>query len=343
MGVSALYQEIVLAHNRAPRNFGALDGWTHAADGANPLCGDALRCEARVRDGRVQALRFSGESCAITTATASMLGELVEGRAVPAVEELQRSFAAMLAGGDGADGLGELVAMRELRQFPARIKCAMLPFATLLAALHGESRATTESGPSDAAGRGDEPGRMYAPVSFRAAAESDVPAIVALVESAYRGDASRAGWTTEADFLDGQRTDPLSVSVIIAKPEARIVLAESGGELVACAHVERQGEASYFGMFSVRPTAQGNGIGDALLGESERVARDELGCSAMRMNVISIRAELIAWYERRGYSPTGETSPFPYGDERFGIPKRDDLVFLVLTKPLASNAARASA
>ena len=171
------------------------------------------------------------------------------------------------------------------------------------------------------------------PTTFRTAGGGDIAAIVALVESAYRGDVSRKGWTTEADLLDGQRTDPVSVGTLIKKPGSRIVLAERDG-LLACANIEKQGDAAYFGMFSVRPDLQGAGVGRALLAEAERVAREEWGCREMQMTVISIRDELIAWYERRGYRRTGRYSPFPYGDERFGIPKRDDLRFELLTKAL---------
>jgi len=169
---------------------------------------------------------------------------------------------------------------------------------------------------------------------FRVATLDDIATIVALVESAYRGDVSKKGWTTEADLLDGQRTDPLSVSGLVAKPGSRILLAERGGELLACANIEKQGEAAYFGMFSVRPDLQGGGVGKAMLAEAERVAREEWLCSEMQMTVISVRDELIAWYERRGYRRTGCYSPFPYGDERFGIPKRDDLRFELLVKSL---------
>lgn len=173
---------------------------------------------------------------------------------------------------------------------------------------------------------------------FRAATASDVDAIVALTESAYRGDASRVGWTTEADLLDGQRTDAREVLELVARPEARIELAEREGTLVACCVVERLAAEhagdGYFGMFSVRPTEQGHGTGRALLGEAERIARDEWHCAHMRMTVIDARAELIAWYERRGYHRTGEHKPFPYGDARFGIPKRDDLRFEWLVKAL---------
>jgi ribosomal protein S18 acetylase RimI-like enzyme len=170
--------------------------------------------------------------------------------------------------------------------------------------------------------------------TFRLAMPDDVVAIVALVESAYRGDASRKGWTTEADFLDGQRTDAEGVAGLIGKPGSFILLGERDGNLLACANIEQRGAAAYFGMFSVRPDLQGSGIGSALLAEAERLARDEWACREMQMTVISIRDELIAWYERRGYRRTGRYSPFPYGDERYGIPKRDDLRFEFLVKPL---------
>lgn len=173
-------------------------------------------------------------------------------------------------------------------------------------------------------------------LAIRDATPADVPAIVALVESAYRGDSSRAGWTTEADLLEGQRVDQQGVHEIVTKPGSRVLLASSAsGELLACAHLERQGNACYFGMFSVKPTAQGGGIGNRMLVEAERIARDEWLCEAMQMTVISIRTDLIPWYERRGYRRTGRFKPFPYGDERFGIPKRDDLRFEMLEKALA--------
>ena len=171
-------------------------------------------------------------------------------------------------------------------------------------------------------------------LAFRAAAPADAAAIVALVESAYRGDASRVGWTTEADLLDGRRTGADDVLAQIGRPQSRMLLAERTGELLACAHVAVEDGAGYFGMFSVRPGLQGGGIGGRVLAEAERIARDEFGMAVMRMTVIDLREELIAWYERRGYRRTGIKKPFPYGDERFGLPRRDDLRFEVLEKPL---------
>ena len=174
-------------------------------------------------------------------------------------------------------------------------------------------------------------------LQFRTATPADIADVVALVESAYRGEGSKQGWTTEADLLDGQRTDAAGVGALVGRRDARVLLAEADGAIVACAQLEHEGDTGYFGMFSVRPRLQGAGVGRAVLVEAERIARDEWGCRTMRMTVISVRDELIAWYERRGYARTGEYSPFPYGDERFGIPKRDDLRFELLRKTLAAT------
>ncbi|MFJ8163792.1 GNAT family N-acetyltransferase [Streptomyces sp. NPDC096136] len=173
-----------------------------------------------------------------------------------------------------------------------------------------------------------------AALSFRSAVEEDVPALVALVESAYRGDASRAGWTTEADYLDGQRTDPSGVGAIIADPDSTLLVVERGDELVACCQLEHRGDHAYFGMFAVRPGLQGAGLGKEVMAEAERRAREDWKVSEMRMTVVNVREELIAYYVRRGYRRTGQLSPFPYGDERFGIPLRDDLAFELLVKAL---------
>ncbi len=175
--------------------------------------------------------------------------------------------------------------------------------------------------------------------AFRNATPADIDAIVALVTSAYRGDASRAGWTTEADLLDGNRIDPEVLRTDLQRPRSRVLLAEADGGLQACAHVADEDGAGYFGMFAVRPGLQGGGLGKQLLAECERIARDEWQLPVMRMTVIDVRDELIAYYERRGYRRTGEFKPFPYGDTRFGQPKRDDLRFEVLEKPLRVEAA----
>ena len=191
-------------------------------------------------------------------------------------------------------------------------------------------------------------------LAFRFARPDDVPAIVDLVDSAYRGESSRAGWTTEADLLDGQRTDAEAISAVIAGPASTMLLAEARSELVGCCQLERRhppptsptlstapfAAEVYFGMFAVRPGGQGQGWGGQILAEAERVARDEWSASTMVMSVLAQRPDLIAWYERRGYRRTGETTPFPYGNERFGLPKRPDLSFAILAKPLARTGQR---
>jgi len=174
---------------------------------------------------------------------------------------------------------------------------------------------------------------------FRHAEAADVERVVALVESAYRGPSGERGWTTESALLDGQRTDARAVAELLQRPDCHVLLAEHDGRLLASCHVERQGEAAYFGMFAVDPELQGGGVGRLVLARAERLAREEWGCTDMRMTVIEQRGELIAWYERRGYRRTGESQPFPYGDERFGIPRRPDLRFTVLLKHLGGEDA----
>ncbi|MER6671672.1 GNAT family N-acetyltransferase [Streptomyces sp. NPDC000983] len=173
-----------------------------------------------------------------------------------------------------------------------------------------------------------------AAVTFRDATDADVDALVDLVESAYRGDSSRTGWTTEADILEGQRTDRQGVLEVIATPDSRLLVVERDGRVVACCHVEHRGSHAYFGMFAVSPDLQGAGLGKVVLAEAERVAREGWGATEMHMTVISVREDLIDFYVRRGYRRTGRMTPFPYGDERFGVPQRDDLRFELLTKEL---------
>ncbi|GAA3201800.1 GNAT family N-acetyltransferase [Streptomyces virens] len=172
-------------------------------------------------------------------------------------------------------------------------------------------------------------------LTFRDATEADVDALVALIESAYRGDSSRAGWTSEADLLHGQRTDPEGVLDVVKSPDSRLLTVEREGRIVACCQLEHRGAHAYFGMFAVSPALQGAGLGRTIIAEAERQVREVWGVDEMHMTVISVREDLIAWYERRGYRRTGRMTPFPYGDERFGIPQRDDLQFELLVKELA--------
>ncbi|MEO5629418.1 MAG: GNAT family N-acetyltransferase, partial [Thermomonas sp.] len=110
-------------------------------------------------------------------------------------------------------------------------------------------------------------------LDFRHAGEADIAAIVALVEGSYRGDASRAGWTTEADLLDGMRIDAQRVREDLERDASLVLLGERDGQMLACAHLCIQAGTGYFGMFSVIPGLQGGGIGKQMLAEAERVAR----------------------------------------------------------------------
>jgi len=175
---------------------------------------------------------------------------------------------------------------------------------------------------------------------FRMATDTDIPAIEALVGSAYRGDQSRAGWTTEADLLDGQRIDAAMLGEELSRPDAVVILAHDrsvpGGVplLLGCAQIAvTRSDAGYFGMFAVAPAAQGRGLGSKLLAEAERRLADG-GASTVELTVIEQRPELVAFYERRGYARTGSFRAFPYGDERFGVPLRGDLRLVVLEKDL---------
>lgn len=168
--------------------------------------------------------------------------------------------------------------------------------------------------------------------SIEPATEADVPELTRLVNSAYRGDSSRRGWTTEADLLDGQRTSEADLQASLKKSQAQILTYRVGGQLLGCVYLEQTGQKLYLGMLTVAPDVQTGGIGKRLLAKAEEVGKS-LGCQEVTMTVLTQRRELIAWYERRGYQSTGETKPFP-DDPRFGLPKQP-LTFVVLVKSLA--------
>lgn len=176
---------------------------------------------------------------------------------------------------------------------------------------------------------------MSADFSFRRAELADVERLLTHVHSAYRGDPSRKGWTTEADLLDGQRTDVRELKELVSGDEAQLWLLEQGGQLLGTIALKREPEGVvHLGMIAVNPELQGKGAGRVLLERSEQIVRERAWGTRLEMTVIGQRAELIAWYERRGFRVSGEQRPFPYGDTRFGLPKRRDLYFVVLVKEL---------
>ena len=173
---------------------------------------------------------------------------------------------------------------------------------------------------------------------FRFATAEDAPELATLIHSAYRGDSSKQGWTTEAHLLGGPRTDVDQVLAVISHPRTSMLLLTDDAGILACCQLEDRGDGlAYFGMFAVRPGFQGGGIGRRVMAEAERLVRSTFDATAMEMTVIGQRAELIAWYERLGFERTGETRPFPYGQPVFGTPQREDLHFVVLRKKLLDD------
>lgn len=157
-------------------------------------------------------------------------------------------------------------------------------------------------------------------LTIRPATLDDTQALEKLVNSAYRGESSKAGWTTEADLLDGQRTDAEELAKLINTPGNTILLALDNGHILGCVYLQNKGETMYLGMLTVQPQLQARGIGKQLLKAGEAYAKEQ-GCTRVEMTVISVRHELIAWYNKHGYLFTGDTRPFP-ADSKFGVAKQ---------------------
>ena len=174
-------------------------------------------------------------------------------------------------------------------------------------------------------------------MQIRIADIKDAAQLVTLVNSVYRGESSRVGWTTEADLLDGQRTDLAALTEFLGRsPNQAVMLsAQVDDRFIACLQLERHDDDdAHLGMLSVDAIQQGQGLGRQMIAAAETHARDVWGLKTLSLSVIHLRSELIAWYQRRGFVLTDERSEFPYGEPRFGLPKRDDLWFVTLRKAL---------
>lgn len=173
------------------------------------------------------------------------------------------------------------------------------------------------------------------PARLHVAGVRALSGLLGLVQAAYRDPDVTGGWTTEADLIGGTRTDAgLVLALVTGTRDTVLLLGEPSAPVACCAVGFRDGRAS-LGLFAVRPGEQGRGVGTAVLRGAERYVRTRWAADALHLAVVSGREELIAWYERRGYARTGETEPFPYGDARYGTPRRDDLELVVLRRPLA--------
>jgi ribosomal protein S18 acetylase RimI-like enzyme/ketosteroid isomerase-like protein len=179
-----------------------------------------------------------------------------------------------------------------------------------------------------------EPGTVAGP-GWRLATPDDVPALVELIRSAYRGPASYGRWTSEEHLVGGTRTDGPMVRQSIEAVGSHLLVVDGGaGHPRGCCRIVDRGHGlASFGMFAVDPAQQGTGIGRRLVGWAQTAAVDLLGASRMELEVLAQQASLRAWYERLGFAPTGETRPFPAHPE-YAIPRRDDLLLVVLAKPL---------
>lgn len=164
---------------------------------------------------------------------------------------------------------------------------------------------------------------------------ADVSSLVQLINSAYRGEDSKQGWTTEADLISGLRTDKFHLMEIITDPTTTFLkYLDETSCIIGCMRLQKQDEKMYLGMLTVSPMLQGKGVGKKLLQAADEYARNQ-SCQAIFMTVFSIRTELIAWYERHGYRKTGEVIPFQ-PNEKFEVVTADGLEFLVLEKTLTT-------
>ena len=140
---------------------------------------------------------------------------------------------------------------------------------------------------------------------FTYATVADVPRLAALIELAYRGTEAAAGWTNETDILEGPRSSPGEVEQLIRDPNSRFVLTSHGGKLVGSALLKKHGDGAYFGMFAIDPSLQQQGLGKVVIARCETAVQELWDAKFLELTVISLRHELIAWYQRRGYRSVG--------------------------------------
>jgi ribosomal protein S18 acetylase RimI-like enzyme len=172
---------------------------------------------------------------------------------------------------------------------------------------------------------------------FVPATPADVEELVRFVNGAYRGETAEAGWASEGKLMAGQRVDSGMLANMLSIEGGTILLMRDqvAGCVVGCVSIKPTSEAStwYLSMLAVDPQRQAGGLGRLLLTEAEDRIKAQ-GATRVKITVIWLREPLIEWYERRGYRRTGQTEPFPYEDQRFGVPLRNDLYFVELDKPL---------
>ena len=169
---------------------------------------------------------------------------------------------------------------------------------------------------------------MLACLTIRLATRDDLPALHPVIERAYRGETARAGWTHEADLVEGNRTDLPTLTAIVDDPKARMLIALQDDTPIGCVQVSDKGDGlAYLGLLCIDPRLQTGGFGKQLVAAAEDCAREVFGATRMEMTVIDVRRRLIAFYERRGYAVLGEKRDFP-------IPLDPPLFMDVLVKAL---------
>jgi ribosomal protein S18 acetylase RimI-like enzyme len=192
------------------------------------------------------------------------------------------------------------------------------------------------AGNTPRAHRNVQPNCFMSTVSYQLASLHHAALIVSLVNSAYRGEISKMGWTTEAHILGGQRTDEEEIQRLLTEDNSLILLCYHDDQAIGTVHLKKIEHGAYLGMLTIKPELQGQGYGKQFLAAAEQTAQQTWGVNKITLSVITLRHELIAFYQRRGYQRTGILDDFPQ-DPRFGIPRVAHLQFEYLEKILESQ------